>query len=232
MEPSKIVYVKNYTRGLRDVTSEPTDGYLKYPIYKLPMELSSFDETVIERWHPLVKILEINMDGNIFFEIHGMEFRVRESQTEDQIMIISTSFQELKYNKGKMLNNLNLFQKFQKSFKIYELTHSLIGFSGEDSNYSNFEITNIHYSIKPTDRKNILHILIKSDGFADFHLNYMENDDGRYEYIGIGYGEVEVWYDYDYNIDLENQIEDLKLKIDLVEFIKDKLYDIYGIGVL
>jgi len=230
MKPTKTVYVKNYTRCLDDVKSEPTDGYLEYPIYKIPMELLSFDEDVIQKWHPEIDTVSLQLNGAIYFQIKNVTFRVEESQKESDTIEIQTSFQTLKLSEGKLYNNLNLFKEFQKSFVLHDLSASLIDYENIDSNGIQFTISNVYYSSK--DRQpNVLHVSIQSDQLSEFHLNYVERDDGTFEYIGIGYGGLEVWYDYDHNINLEREMRDLKLKIELVEFIKQKLYDIYGVGM-
>ena len=230
MKPTKKVYVKTYTRCLDDVKSEPTDGYKEYPIYKLPMELESFDEDMIGKWHPKIELQSIRINGAIFFNIANLDFKVEESHKLADTIEISTDFQIKKIDKGNMVNNLNLFKEFQDSFILQDFVDSIIGFNGiVDSNGIQWSIEDVYYSVRVAGDHRI-HFVIQSDEFGEFLINYVKTD-GGYKYIGVGFSGLEVWYDHHMNIDLENEIENLKLKLELVEFIRGKLYDIYGVGM-
>lgn len=236
MKPIKTVYVKDYKRNLSNVVSEPEDGYVEYPIYKLSMELLSFDEDMIQFWHPLAKIKEIDMKGRIFFTIDNLEFEVRNDREDERVIVVSTNYQTREYNKYTNVNNLNLFKEFQHSFMLQDFVDSVNGYENVDDNGIHFTIDDVYYSANYNlsiynmhNADNVIHFKIQSDEFGSFFINFKEVNNG-YEYIGIAYDDVEKWYTRDDTIDLDYEIEKLQSKRDLVNFIKFKLYDIFGVG--
>lgn len=233
MKPKKIVYVKDYTRNLKDVVSDPADEYVEYPIYKLPMTLTSFGENEIQRWHPLIKIVDIDMKGIIRFKIRELEFEVE--NTEGKMLRVQTDFETKKYNIGVMFNNLNLFKSFQSSFILQDFVNSIRGHAGTTPQGVQFEIEDVFFTQKNSEhniylRSNILHIEVEyGNGLNELYMNYKEIPSG-FEFIGISHSDYEVFYSLYDNINLDLEIQHLQKKRDIVEFIKFKLYDTFGIG--
>lgn len=228
MEPSKTVYVKNYTDELDDVKSAPDGTYFPYSIRKMPMELESFTEEKLEWFHPLATVSEISMAGRVFFTIKGLEFEVKYiDQPKLRGIIIRTDFEEFIFPVGKKVNNLNLFKRFKKSFKLQSYLNQVIGMEGSAAPYEIFYEISEYYFNKD---KQQLFLRVDNDykHFSVIYLVYKVSDEGDFFFKGISYQGVETWIDFDTVIDLDFELEVMYDKKEFVTSVAQQLSQYFG----